>query len=281
MEKKRLVGRRGDRARSRPARSGAAAIRAAMGSRRDFEVGDPRSNAEIAPAIFSAGIPAPDGSRARIRASGTGRAGRTLDRFPCHVTLRVRDGIPSLRTVSVVREVERTFAGACERARLPARSTAGLDRRAITSLMSHAASANQGRRACGGGRRWSPLPCDSRRRVQRMRLNYRLHAPHDRLGVGAEVDDPLRHAQHVLAGDGADPLGIGAARVGAEPVERVQVAGRAWTASRCWSIAKLPDQVAARGVELGVGPAARRAGARAAPSRPARASSSLSGAVAM
>ena len=36
-------------------------------------------------------------------------------RFPCHVTLRVRDGVPSLRTVSVVREIVRTFAAACDR----------------------------------------------------------------------------------------------------------------------------------------------------------------------
>jgi len=36
-------------------------------------------------------------------------------RFPCHVTLRVRDGVPSLRTVHVVRAVERTFAASCER----------------------------------------------------------------------------------------------------------------------------------------------------------------------
>src|SRR5258706_4676784 len=38
-----------------------------------------------------------------------------VDRFPCHVTLRMRDGLRSLRTVSVVREVERTFAAACDR----------------------------------------------------------------------------------------------------------------------------------------------------------------------
>ena len=38
-------------------------------------------------------------------------------RFPCHVTLRVRRGLPSLRTVGCVREIERTLRGACERAR--------------------------------------------------------------------------------------------------------------------------------------------------------------------
>ncbi len=35
--------------------------------------------------------------------------------LPCHVTLKVRDGVPSLRTVKLVHEVERTFADGCER----------------------------------------------------------------------------------------------------------------------------------------------------------------------
>ena len=37
--------------------------------------------------------------------------------FPCHVTLKVRRGIPSLRTVKLVRELERSFAAACDRGR--------------------------------------------------------------------------------------------------------------------------------------------------------------------
>jgi REP element-mobilizing transposase RayT len=36
-------------------------------------------------------------------------------RLPCHVTLKVRDGVPSLRTVRLVRELERSFAASCER----------------------------------------------------------------------------------------------------------------------------------------------------------------------
>ncbi len=36
-------------------------------------------------------------------------------RFPCHVTLKVRAGVPSLRTARLVREVERSFSRACER----------------------------------------------------------------------------------------------------------------------------------------------------------------------
>jgi REP element-mobilizing transposase RayT len=38
-------------------------------------------------------------------------------RFPCHVTLKVRRGLPSLRTAKLVRELERSFAAACERGR--------------------------------------------------------------------------------------------------------------------------------------------------------------------
>jgi REP element-mobilizing transposase RayT len=44
------------------------------------------------------------------------RAGHA-SRFPCHVTLKVRRGLPSLRTVRLVRELERSFAVACERGR--------------------------------------------------------------------------------------------------------------------------------------------------------------------
>ncbi len=36
-------------------------------------------------------------------------------RFPAHVTLKMRPDVPSLRTVRVVREIERSFAAACER----------------------------------------------------------------------------------------------------------------------------------------------------------------------
>jgi len=37
------------------------------------------------------------------------------ERYPCHVTLKVRKDVPSLRTVRLVQEVERTFARGCER----------------------------------------------------------------------------------------------------------------------------------------------------------------------
>jgi len=38
-----------------------------------------------------------------------------VGRFPCHVTLKVREGVPSLRSVHLVQEVEQTFARGCER----------------------------------------------------------------------------------------------------------------------------------------------------------------------
>jgi REP element-mobilizing transposase RayT len=40
---------------------------------------------------------------------------RFAGRFPCHVTLKVRGGLPSLRANRVVREIERSFAEGCER----------------------------------------------------------------------------------------------------------------------------------------------------------------------
>jgi REP-associated tyrosine transposase len=46
------------------------------------------------------------------------RARPMLDeRHPCHVTLKVRRGLPSLRTVRLVRELERSFGAACDRGR--------------------------------------------------------------------------------------------------------------------------------------------------------------------
>jgi REP element-mobilizing transposase RayT len=38
-------------------------------------------------------------------------------RFPCHVTLKTRPGLPSLRSARFVREFERTLRAACERGR--------------------------------------------------------------------------------------------------------------------------------------------------------------------
>jgi hypothetical protein len=36
-------------------------------------------------------------------------------RFPCHGTVKMRAGVPSLRSGRLVREIERSFAAACER----------------------------------------------------------------------------------------------------------------------------------------------------------------------
>jgi REP element-mobilizing transposase RayT len=40
---------------------------------------------------------------------------RFAGRFPCHVTLKIREELPSLRTKRVVREIEQSLASACER----------------------------------------------------------------------------------------------------------------------------------------------------------------------
>src|SRR5262245_50584137 len=38
-------------------------------------------------------------------------------RFPCHVTLKIRSGLPSLRDGRFVREFEKSLGAACERGR--------------------------------------------------------------------------------------------------------------------------------------------------------------------
>ena len=43
--------------------------------------------------------------------------GALAARFPCHVTLKVKNNLPSLRSVRLVRELERSFAAACDRGR--------------------------------------------------------------------------------------------------------------------------------------------------------------------
>jgi hypothetical protein len=61
--------------------------------------------------------PAPDGSRAESADPPSVRA-IALTSACCRATctVKVRSGVPSLRTVPLVREMERTFARACERA---------------------------------------------------------------------------------------------------------------------------------------------------------------------
>jgi REP element-mobilizing transposase RayT len=52
------------------------------------------------------------GPNPRLRHRSRAPFGRGL---PCHVTLKMRKDVPSLRTVALVREVEQTFARGCER----------------------------------------------------------------------------------------------------------------------------------------------------------------------
>ncbi len=54
-------------------------------------------------------------SEARPRIRHRSRTPEVGSRFPCHVTLKVRPGIPSLRTAKLVRELERSFAKCCNR----------------------------------------------------------------------------------------------------------------------------------------------------------------------
>lgn len=54
--------------------------------------------------------------RKRGPTSGVAHAARAeLRRLPAHITLRVRAGVPSLRTVAIVHAIERSFARGCVR----------------------------------------------------------------------------------------------------------------------------------------------------------------------
>ena len=58
----------------------------------------------------------PGAGRKAGKNSGVPHATRDqFRRLPSHVTLRVRPDVPSLRTVRIVHEIERTFADGCER----------------------------------------------------------------------------------------------------------------------------------------------------------------------
>ena len=52
------------------------------------------------------------GPRSRVR---HGTRGSLSQHTPCHVTLRVRDGIPSLRSARILLEIEHGLRAACER----------------------------------------------------------------------------------------------------------------------------------------------------------------------
>src|SRR5690349_3806638 len=55
------------------------------------------------------------GRKARRRAAVRHSSRASFRRLPVHVTLKMRADVPSLRTVRLVHEIERTFAAGCER----------------------------------------------------------------------------------------------------------------------------------------------------------------------
>lgn len=77
----------------------------------------PRRDVQLAlrlPAVPRWGGSRPNAGRKRgdkVRHCSRGR----FRRLPAHVTLRVRSDVPSLRTVPIVHEIERTFAAGCAR----------------------------------------------------------------------------------------------------------------------------------------------------------------------
>jgi REP-associated tyrosine transposase len=130
-------------------------------------------------------------------------------RLPAHVTLRVRSDVPSLRTVPIVREIERTFARGCARpgfrlvhyslqgnhahliVEATDRETLGHGMMAIGARLARAVN----RVACRSGRvladryhmRLLPTPREVQGALRYVLLNARKHAAKARAAVAARV----------------------------------------------------------------------------------------------
>ena len=138
--------------------------------------------------------------------------------LPAHVTLRVRADVPSLRTVPIVHEIERSFAVGCERPgfRLVQYSLQGNHAHLIVEAEDHAAL-GRGMIAIGSrlaravnriarrtGRvladryhvRMLPTPREVHRALRYVLLNARHHAASIRVGVERHVRlDPASSAR--------------------------------------------------------------------------------------
>ena len=176
--------------------------------------------------------------------------------LPAHVTLRMRAGLPSLRTVSIVREIERTFAAGCDRAdfRLVHYSLQGNHAHLIVEARDHEAL-GRGMMAIGArlaravnriagrsGRvladryhvRMLPTPREVHRALRYVLLNARRHAGKARSALRAATRfDPASSARWFsgwkrLAEEG----GAGRARrqIGRAPIARA----RTWLLTVGW-----------------------------------------------
>lgn len=127
---------------------------------------------------------------------------RTL---PAHVTLRLRSDAPSLRTVRIVREIERTFASGCSRpgfrlvqyslqgnhahliVEASDRETLGRGMMAIASRLARAVNRVAGRRGPVLSDRYHlrllPTPKEVRNALRYVLLNARRHAAKTRAAV--------------------------------------------------------------------------------------------------
>jgi REP element-mobilizing transposase RayT len=132
--------------------------------------------------------------------------GKTL---PTHVTLRLRDDVPSLRTVAIVREIERTFAVGCVRpgfrlvhyslqgnhahliVEAQDRDALGRGMKAIGARLARAVNRIAGRTgrvlADRYHHRLLPTPKEVRHALRYVLLNARRHASKARASVGRTV----------------------------------------------------------------------------------------------
>jgi len=158
----------------------------------------------------------------RKRRPGAGVPHATRARFrrlPAHVTLRLRSDLPSLRTVAIVRELERSFAAGCARPgfRLAHYSLQGNHAHLIVEATDHAAL-GRGMKAIGAriaravnriahrsGRvladryhlRILPTPREVRGALRYVLLNARRHAAKAGAALrrGRDVLDPASSAR--------------------------------------------------------------------------------------
>jgi len=138
--------------------------------------------------------------------------------LPAHVTIRVREDVPSLRTVAIVHEIERTFARGCSRpdfrlvhyslqgnhahlvveARDPAAMGRGM--KAIGARLARAVNRIAGRSGPVFADRYHarmlPTPREVHRVLRYVMLNARRHAAKMRSAVKTPVrHDPASSAQ--------------------------------------------------------------------------------------
>src|SRR5690242_18490069 len=178
------------------------------------------------------------------------RFGRPL---PVHVTLRVRAGVPSLRTVPIVHEIRKRFAAGCERpgfrlvqyslqgnhahmiVEASDQNALGRGMKAIAARLARAVNRISGRRGPVLAHRYHhellPTPRQVRNALRYVLLNARRHAARSGAVLGKIVRlDPASSARWF---DGWSRSAVGAGRDGPAPPSGASPVARA----RTWLLA--------------------------------------------